>query len=161
MIFPDPATISWFAILTNVTRLASSSAAAIAHELRIATTRTTRRLRSVTKRSITLTQLSALSSIQTAGELTLGELAARERVQPPSMTRVIATLCQEGLVERNTHPTDGRQVLVSLTEHGTTMLAAEAKAREAWLARQLSKLTKEEREILRGASAILVRLIDE
>lgn len=142
-------------------RLASSSSAALAHELRIATTRTTRRLRSVTTRKITLTQLSALASIQAAGELTLGELAARERVQPPSMTRVIARLCEEGLVERKTHPSDGRQVLVSLTEHGTTMLGAEAKAREAWLARKLSNLTKEERETLKSASSILVRLIED
>jgi len=144
-----------------VTRLASSSSAALAHELRIATTRTTRRLRSVTTRKITLTQLSALASIQAAGELTLGELAARERVQPPSMTRVIARLCEEGLVERKTHPSDGRQVLVSLTDHGTKMLGAEAKAREAWLARKLSNLTKEERETLKNASAILVRLIED
>ncbi len=144
-----------------MTRLASISSAALAHELRIATTRTTRRLRSVTTRKITLTQLSALASIQAAGELTLGELASRERVQPPSMTRVIARLCEEGLVERKTHPSDGRQVLVRLTDHGTTMLGAEAKAREAWLARKLSNLPKEERETLRNASSILVRLIDE
>ena len=148
-------------MLTTVARLASSSSAALAHELRIATTRTTRRLRSVTTRKITLTQLSALASIQAAGELTLGELAARERVQPPSMTRVIARLCEEGLVERKTHPSDGRQVLVSLTELGTTMLGAEAKAREAWLARKLSSLTKEERETLKSASSILVRLIED
>lgn len=145
----------------EVGKMASSQTAALAHDLRIATTRTVRRLRSITERSLTLTQLSAASSIRAAGECTLGELAHRERVKPPSMTRVVATLTNEGYVARKAHPTDGRQVLVSLTDAGEAILDREAQAREAWLARQLAELTKDERETLRSASAILVRLIDE
>lgn len=138
-----------------------SDVAAIAHELRAATTRTTRQLRAVGARRITLTQLSAMASIMTAGELTLGELALRERVQPPSMTRVIATLTEHGLVTRKSHPDDGRQVLVSLTDTGREVLAEEARTREAWLAARLHTLDVDELEILRQASAILSRLVEE
>lgn len=139
----------------------TTDVAAIAHELRAATTRTTRQLRAVGARRITLTQLSAMASISAAGELTLGELAARERVQPPSMTRVIATLTEHGMVTRKSHPDDGRQVLVSLTDKGHEVLMEEARTREAWLEARLRTLGPDELEILRQASAILSRLVEE
>ena len=140
---------------------AATDIAVIARELRSATTRTTRQLRAVGARKITLTQLSAMASIASAGELTLGELATRERVQPPSMTRVIATLTEHGLVERKSHPADGRQVLVSLTPEGHEVLAEEARTREAWPAARLVKLEPEELDILREACVILRRVVDE
>lgn len=133
----------------------------VAAVLRVATTRTMRQLRAVGARRITLTQLSAMASIKAAGELTLGELAARERVQPPSMTRVITTLYDHGLVTRKTDPSDGRQVLVSLTEKGAEILDEEARTREAWLADQIKDLSDDERRTLAQASEILMRLIGE
>ncbi len=129
--------------------------------LRVATTRTMRQLRAVGAHRITLTQLSAMASINLAGELTLGELAARERVQPPSMTRVITTLYDHGLVSRKSDPSDGRQVLVSLTEDGRKILQEEAQTREAWLAEKIGTLSEEEKQTLMRASDILLRLIGE
>lgn len=149
-------------MLTIVSKLATFSSAALAHELRTAVTRVSRRLRGVNPAAtVTLTQLAAMASIKTAEELTLGELAARERVQPPSMTRVVAALVEAGLVERKTDPNDGRQVLVRLTESGKSHLETEANAREAWLATELGKLSKDERETLREASEILLRLVED
>lgn len=133
----------------------------VAAVLRVATTRTMRQLRAVGARRITLTQLSAMASIKAAGELTLGELAARERVQPPSMTRVITTLHDHGLVTRKTDPNDGRQVLVSLTSKGNEILEEEARTREAWLADQIKGLSDDEKRTLVAASEILMRLIGE
>ena len=133
----------------------------VAAVLRVATTRTMRQLRAVGAHRITLTQLSAMASIKAADELTLGDLAARERVQPPSMTRVITTLHDQGLVNRKTDPNDGRQVLVSLTEKGREILVDEARTREAWLADQIRTLSDEEKTTLVRASEILMRLIGE
>lgn len=73
--------------------------------------------------------------------MTPGALAARERVQPPSMTRVIASLAELGLVERSAHPTDGRQVVVSLSEAGADIVQADRSAREEWLREHLADFT--------------------
>jgi len=65
--------------------------------------------------SVTLTHLAALSTLKRFGPMSPGELAAHERVQPPSMTRVVVALEGMGLVTRTPHPTDGRQVVIDLT----------------------------------------------
>lgn len=89
---------------------------ALAGELSLAVVRLTRHLRGRRADSqISLTQLSALATLSREGAMTPGALAAKERVQPPSMTRVIASLTDLDLVERNPHPTDGRQIIVSLS----------------------------------------------
>ena len=103
-------------------------------------------------------RLSALSVVVFRGPLTLGELAAAEKVQPPSMTRIVAALEQAGLVRRTPHPTDGRQVIIDLTPAAEELLAAEARAREAWLSGRLQELTAEERAVLREASVIMDKL---
>ncbi|MGY1751882.1 MarR family winged helix-turn-helix transcriptional regulator [Blastococcus sp. SYSU D01042] len=133
--------------------------AALAHDLRLAVTRFSRRLR--TQRvdtSVTLTHLSALSTLKRHGPMSAGELAAHERVQPPSMTKVVVRLEERGLVTRTAHPTDGRQVVIGLTSTAEEMLAAEGRAREAWLTGRLQDLTAEERAVLRDAAAIMDRL---
>jgi DNA-binding MarR family transcriptional regulator len=133
--------------------------AALAHDLRLAVTRFSRRLR--TQRvdtSVTLTHLSALSTLKRHGPMSAGELAAHERVQPPSMTKVVGRLEERGLVTRSPHPTDGRQVVLGLTSTAEEMLAAEGRAREAWLTGRLQELTAEERAVLRDAAAIMDRL---
>lgn len=91
--------------------------------------------------------------------MTPGSLAARERVQPPSMTRVIASLNDLGLVERTPHPTDGRQVIVELSASGKALLADETEAREAWLTERLAELDDEQAEVLRKAVVILTGLV--
>jgi DNA-binding MarR family transcriptional regulator len=133
--------------------------AALAHDLRLAVMRFSRRLRNQrVDQSVTLTHLAALSTLQRHGRLSPGELAAHERVQPPSMTRVVVALEGMGLVTRSPHPTDGRQVVIELTPAAEELLAVEARAREAWLAGRLQELTAEERAVLREASAIMDKL---
>ncbi len=133
--------------------------AALAHDLRLAVMRFTRRLRSQRlDTSVTLTQVSALSTLKRHGPMSPGELAAHERVQPPSMTKVVVALEGKGLVTRTPHPTDGRQVVIGLTGAAEEMLATEARAREAWLAGQLQRLDPEERAVLREAAGIIDKL---
>jgi DNA-binding MarR family transcriptional regulator len=133
--------------------------AALAHDLRLAVMRFSRRLRNQrVDTSVTLTHLAALSTLQRHGPMSPGELAAHERVQPPSMTRVVVALEGMGLVDRAPHPTDGRQVVLSLTDAAETLLAEEARAREAWLTGQLQQLTPAEREVLREAAVLVDKL---
>jgi DNA-binding MarR family transcriptional regulator len=72
---------------------------------------------------------------------------------------VLAALEERGLVLRRPHPTDGRQVLVELTEQGRELLHSEVRMREAWLARRLAELSAEDREVLRAASTVIDRLV--
>ena len=133
--------------------------AALAHDLRLAVMRFSRRLRHQrVDRSVTLTHLAALSTLKRHGSMSPGELASHERVQPPSMTRVVVALEGMGLVTRSPHPTDGRQVVIGLTPAAETLLGAEAQAREAWLSGMLHELTAEERAVLREAAVIMDKL---
>ena len=133
--------------------------AALAHDLRLAVMRFSRRLRHQrVDRSVTLTHLAALSTLKRHGSMSPGELASHERVQPPSMTRVVVALEGMGLVTRSPHPTDGRQVVIDLTPAAEDLLGAEARAREAWLSGTLQQLTAEERAVLREAAVIMDKL---
>jgi DNA-binding MarR family transcriptional regulator len=133
--------------------------AALAHDLRLAVMRFSRRLRSQrVDTSVTLTHLAALSTLQRHGPMSPGELATHERVQPPSMTRVVVALEGMGLVTRTPHPTDGRQVVIGLTPAAGELLATEARAREAWLSGELQQLTAGERTVLREAAVIIDKL---
>ena len=133
--------------------------AALAHDLRLAVMRFSRRLRNQrVDTSVTLTHLAALSTLKRNGPMSPGELAAQERVQPPSMTRVVVALEGMGLVTRTPHPTDGRQVIIGLTPAAEELLTEEARAREAWLSGRLQELTAEERAVLREAAGIMEKL---
>jgi DNA-binding MarR family transcriptional regulator len=133
--------------------------AALAHDLRLAVMRFSRRLRNQqVDRSVTLTHLAALSTLKRHGAMSPGELAAHERVQPPSMTRVVVALEGMGLVTRTPHPTDGRQVVIDLTPVAEDLLTSEARAREAWLTGRIRDLTDEERDVLREAAVIMDKL---
>jgi DNA-binding MarR family transcriptional regulator len=133
--------------------------AALAHDLRLAVMRFSRRLRNQrVDTSVTLTHLAALSTLKRHGRMSPGELAGHERVQPPSMTRVVVALEGMGLVTRSPHPTDGRQVVIDLTPAAEDLLGAEAHAREAWLSGMLQQLTAEERAVLREAAVIIDKL---
>lgn len=93
--------------------------------------------------------------------MTPGAIAARERVQPPSMTRVIASLADLGLVKREPHPTDGRQVIVALSPSGTDVVVDEANAREEWLRAQLKRLDDDQMATLRDAVGIIESIVAE
>ena len=132
---------------------------ALAVELRHAIMRSSRRIRQ--ERSVddvTPGQYSVLAGLDVHGPLTPREIAAHEKVQPPSMTRTIGALEELGLVRRTDHPTDGRQVLVSLTPEGGTVVRETRKRRDAWLAKRLAELTPAERETLAQAADILSRM---
>lgn len=143
-------------------RLATYSTAALAHDLRLAVMRMARQLRVLRRaeESTTLTHLSVLSTLSRQGPLTPGELAAFEKVRPPSMTRIVAAMESCGYVTRAPHPTDGRQIIISLSPTGKALLEDEARMREAWLAKKLGELSKEERDLLRRASEIINRLVE-
>ncbi len=91
--------------------------------------------------------------------MTPGALAAKERVQPPSMTRIIAVLEKLQFIGRTPHPTDGRQVIVSVLQPGIDYLQAEINAREAWLDSRLSSLSLAQRHTLREASDIIEQMV--
>jgi DNA-binding MarR family transcriptional regulator len=93
--------------------------------------------------------------------MSAGELAACERVQPPSMTKVLANLEQRGLVRRDVHPTDRRQVVLAITPAGEQLLASERRLRDAWLTRRLGALTPEERALVQRAIPILEKLAEQ
>jgi DNA-binding MarR family transcriptional regulator len=133
--------------------------AELASELRVAVMRLARRLR--TERpdtGLSLTQIATLGTIDRHGSLTPREIAEHERVQPPSMTRVLAGLEQLGLIVRTPHDRDGRQHLVSLTKAAQDLLREDKRRREAWLAQRLAELTIEERELLAAAAPIIDRI---
>jgi DNA-binding MarR family transcriptional regulator len=133
---------------------------ALASALRLSVVRLNRRLRGQrVDQSVTLTQLAALSTLKAHGPLTPGELAAHEKVQPPSMTRVLAVLEERGLIVRRPHPSDGRQALVDLAGAGRELLAQEVRMREAWLSRRLAELAPDERAVLAAASLIIDKLV--
>jgi DNA-binding MarR family transcriptional regulator len=135
--------------------------AALAAELRTALLRAARRLRAEKADSdISDAQLSVLALLDRKGPHTPGELAALERVQPPSMTRTIAALADLGLVTRTEHPADRRQVLVALTPAGTGAVRETRRRRDAWLARRLADLSPNERDVLARAAEILRRIAD-
>jgi DNA-binding MarR family transcriptional regulator len=134
----------------------------LASDLSLAVVRLTRQLRGRrTDAQISLTQLSALSTLRREGPMTPGVLALRERVQPPSMTRVIASLSEMGLVERKPHPSDRRQIIVSPTPAGRMLVDDEALAREAWMTDHLTDLPEEQLRVLRDAVGILNSIVNE
>lgn len=100
-------------------------------------------------------------TLEKEGPLTPGALALRERVRPPSMTRVIATLTELGLVVRSGDPMDGRQILVSLSPAKRDLIQAEQRASQEWLQRRLAQLGSDERATLFWATALISALIDE
>ena len=134
--------------------------AGLAAALRVSVARLTRRLRAERDphNDLSLGQLSVLGALFREGELSIGALAAQERVQPPSMTRTVNCLADEGYVVRRAHETDGRQVLVALAKKGEETLAADRRRRDAWLAQRLRELTPEERAVVRQAAPIIERL---
>ncbi|WP_407649891.1 MarR family transcriptional regulator [Gordonia pseudamarae] len=129
-------------------------------DLSLVVVRLARRLRGRRgTKSVSLTQLSALNTLHHEGPMTPGALAMAERVQPPSMTRVIASLTELGMVRREPHPTDGRQAIVTLAERGIDAISAELAAREEWLSRRLAELTPDERETLEKVVGIMDKII--
>ena len=136
--------------------------ARLASDLALAVIRLGRQLRFRQPESqVSLSQLSALATLRKEGAMTPGALAARERVRPPSMTRVIASLAELGLVARTPHPADGRQVLVSVSDAGVDLIQAERRASQEWLRDRLAHLDADQRATLLQAADLMSALVDE
>lgn len=103
-------------------------------------------------------QLQAMGCLFRGGAIPIGELAAMEKVKPPSMTRTVNALEELGLVVRETSETDRRHCVVRLTDAGRDVVVADRRRRDAWLAQRVAELTPEERDILRRAIPVLEKV---
>jgi DNA-binding MarR family transcriptional regulator len=134
----------------------------LASDLSLAVIRLARQLRFRRPDSpVSLSQLSALSTLAKEGSMTPGALADRERVRPPSMTRVIAALAELGFIARTAHPVDGRQVLVSVSAAGVDLIEAERRASQEWLKQRLARLDPDQRKTLLMAADLMSAIVDE
>jgi DNA-binding MarR family transcriptional regulator len=148
----------------NMTQSEHRSDAGLATALRISVSRLARRLRveraaaGLGEPDLSETQLAALATLERHGAMTPGELAGHEKVQPPSMTRVISALVDSQLVRREPHASDRRQVVLTVTDAGRDLVIRARRRREEWLARRLKELSPAERATLRAAAPILEKL---
>ena len=133
--------------------------APLAGDLRVALTHAVRRLRlERSDERITDGQYAVLATLSNRGPMTPSALAEDQHVQPPPMSRTINTLADAGLVRRDEHPTDRRQVVVSITEAGELEVRETRRRRNEWLARRLAALEPAERETLARAAVLLERI---
>ena len=107
---------------------------------------------------LSLGQWAALRTLDIHGPMTPGELAAHEKVQPPSMTRIVAKLDEHGYVTRTPDPTDGRQVVVAATAEGRALIADDRRRKDKWLSQRLTTLSAADRAALAGAVPVLEKL---
>jgi DNA-binding MarR family transcriptional regulator len=143
-----------------ITTIAPIDTAELASRLRLGVTRLARKLRQQAEPGMTPSLLSALSTIERAGPMTIGELCAVEQVQPPTLTRLVASLVETGMVERSVDPDDRRVAWVRVTPAGARSLAQTRKRKEAYLARRLRRLEPERLAVLEEAAAILDQLVE-
>ncbi|WP_432141176.1 MarR family winged helix-turn-helix transcriptional regulator [Streptomyces sp. bgisy084] len=139
----------------NVERLATDLSATVAQLMR--------HLRAASPQGeLTPTQRAVVSRIDTGGPAAIAALARAELVRPQSMRLTVGALEERGILARNPHPTDGRQVVFSLTEEGRRVLGAVRRAKQNWLAEALTdRLTAEERQTLEAAAGLIRRLMPE
>ena len=139
-----------------------SGANELAHQLRLTVLRLARRVRAErADDAMSDGRLSVLSLLANMGAQTLGSLAESERVTPPSMNRTINALVESGLVTRVADSSDGRKVVIDLSDAGSRLVKETRRKRDAWFSARLAKLTPEERATLDAAAPILRRLADQ
>ncbi|MFI5783588.1 MarR family winged helix-turn-helix transcriptional regulator [Nocardia sp. NPDC051570] len=143
----------------SVVELTSEGDLAAVTTLRASVMRLARRLRHrQVEHSLSSAEMQVLGTLSRIGPATPSELARKEHVQPPSMTRVIVLLEEKGLVQRESHPEDRRQVIVTATEAAAQILDESRRLRDAWLTDLAGGLTEEEWARLRSAAPVLERL---
>ncbi len=132
----------------------------LAADLAVAVMRLARRLRAESPNDeLTPTQLATMATLYRLGPQRVGDLAQREKVKAPSMTRTIARLHEAGFVERATDPDDARLVIVDLTDRGREVLAVHRSARRAWLNSRLQELGEQDRRVLSEACQVMSRMV--
>jgi DNA-binding MarR family transcriptional regulator len=135
---------------------------ALASTLRLSVMRLARRMRAQRADTmLTLSQIAALATLDRHGAMTPGELAAHEKISPPSTTRLLGVLESGGLVARTAHATDRRQVTLEVSPAGRELLKEDRRRRDVWLAQQLQALDADEIAVLQRAAGILDRLASE
>ena len=149
-----------------VTTTALGSPTEVAAHLRLAITRTARRLRqqgfeAEGRGELSPSLAAALATVELHGPLTPSELAARESIKRPTATRIVAKLEQLELVTRTADPSDGRAFLVATTIAGRDLLRRLRTRKTAYLARRLGRIEADELATLERAATILERLLDE
>ncbi|MWV51002.1 MarR family transcriptional regulator [Rathayibacter sp. VKM Ac-2803] len=134
---------------------------ALAGETRVAVGRLARRLRQEkAQHELSDAQFGVLALLHRDGPKTLGELAEAERVRPPSMTRTVACLVDDGLAERLADPADGRVTRIRPTSAGTELVLDVRRSRDAWLVARLRELSPDQRALLHDAAALLREVAD-
>ena len=147
-------------MIPQTTSASVSSTPELADRLRMAVTRLSRRLRREAGVDVSPTQYSALAIVEKRGPLTIGELAEAERLRPPTITKAVSLLEEQGLVVRRPDPKDGRIVRVEVTRAGRRLVARSRALRSAFLAQRLAELDPDERELMERMATILERWLD-
>ncbi|WP_328538148.1 MarR family winged helix-turn-helix transcriptional regulator [Streptomyces sp. NBC_00344] len=142
-----------------MSELSPDAKAAAVDSLRSTVMRLSRRLKHQrVDESLSPTEMSVLGTLARCGSATPGELARKEHVQPPSMTRIVALLEAKGLVRLEPHPDDRRQKVVSQTEEAEAMLAESRRKRNVWLAQLAEGLNEDDWTKLQAAAPVLEKL---
>jgi DNA-binding MarR family transcriptional regulator len=136
-------------------------AASIADSVRLAVARTARRMRQQAGHELSPSRLSVLNTLAREGPLTPSELASIERISRPNVTRLVAKLRAQGLVDRIAAAGDRRSYLVALSKDGSALRELRRARKSAYLARVLAGATPEELELLDRATKLLLRLVEE
>lgn len=105
-------------------------------------------------------QFAVLAVLKNFGPHTLGDLAARERVTPPSMNRTVNGLEEAGMLTRTGHTDDRRKVTVTLTAAGRAVVEETSRRRDAWLEQGLEEISSTDRQVLAHAADIMRKLAD-
>jgi DNA-binding MarR family transcriptional regulator len=133
----------------------------VASRLRLAVMRLSRRLRQHAPVGITQSQLSALTTIVVTERITLSGLADAERVQPPSITRLVDVLVSLGYATRTPSAEDRRVAWVAPTPAGRALIETVRRQRDAYLAQRLRRFSPEDRAVLARAAVLLERLTED
>lgn len=144
---------------TVVADVADEDLAEVATRLRLVVGRLNRRVRIDGGESVPPLQLSALVTVEQHGPLRLSELARREAVTAPTMSRVLSALDVQGLVVRATDPADARSVLITLSPEGAERLDQVRTQRTALIVRRLTRLDEAQRASLAAALPALEALL--
>lgn len=129
--------------------------------LRLAVMRLARRLRQQADPGVTPSMLSAMASIEYRGPITLGELAEAERVQPPTMTKIVGRLLDAGLIDRVPDPDDRRVTRVTLSAEGRRFIHRARTAKNAYLAKRIARLDPADVVALMRATDAIERLLED
>jgi DNA-binding MarR family transcriptional regulator len=152
------------ALRRDSTPESTAEQAELASQLRLTVARLSRRIRqqaAATGDELSASMQGALATVERRGPISLGELAAVEQVQPPSMTRIVARLEAWGYVVRVVDPTDRRVARVAITESGRELLAHSRIQKDAYLAKRVACLSDADRARLRRSLPILQELLDD